>query len=335
MVVLMLVIGNSVVVHGADRVLAITQSICCPVCLEDKTEDMYSLLPIFQCKGPDGRPLRHFVCSECIDTSDGMEEGRISVCPECRAPRIIDQRQPVALTLEQQALQARVAILLETLNGVSADLRFANLMNADLRGAHLRGADLTNADLAGANLTNADLTRADLDYADLSYADLGGVNLTNAGLSFADLKGADLTNANLEEARLVMANLEEVNLTRADLRFSDLRSANLTRVDLRFSDLRSANLTNADLTGVDLSFTNLKSVNLTNADLTNAYLIGANLILTNLTGTDLSRVANLEGVRFIRPVGLSSESRAYAIAHGAIVEDSGLSNNSLKDLCQS
>ncbi len=252
---LVLVIGNSVVIHASENVLATVQEIECPVCLEKKTRKEYSLLPIFQCRGQDGEPFRHFVCSKCIETSDGMREGRISVCPECKAPRIS------LLTPEQQPLQARVATLLETLNGVSADLRGADLICANLRNAILIGANLIDAllheaDLRGANLTNADLRGANLIIADLTNANLMGVNLTNAGLV-----GADLTNANL------------------------------------------------------------MGVNLTNVSLIGAHLHGANLTQANLTGTNLSKVADLEGARFIRTRGLSPENRAYAIAHGAIVED--------------
>ena len=231
---LMLVIGNSVVVHASENVLATVQLIHCPVCFEDKTKNDYSSLPIFQCRGLDGEPFRHFVCSDCM----GRSGGRISVCPECRAPRIIDQHQPVVLAPEQQqALQEHAAaILFEIFNGIGVDLSnanliFANLTFANLRGANLRGANLTNADLRGASLISVDLTNSDL--------------------------------------------------------------------------------TNADLTSADLI----------NADLTNANLTNANLTLANLTGTDLSRVADLEGARFIRIRGLSPENRAYAIAHGAIVED--------------
>ena len=46
-----------------------------------------------------------------------------------------------------------------------ANLRGANLQYADLRGANLRDADLRDADLRGANLEGADLRDADLDYS--------------------------------------------------------------------------------------------------------------------------------------------------------------------------
>ena len=51
-----------------------------------------------------------------------------------------------------------------------ANLRGADLSNADLSYANLRGADLSNADLSYANLRGADLSNADLSYANLSGA---------------------------------------------------------------------------------------------------------------------------------------------------------------------
>ncbi|EHO6665114.1 pentapeptide repeat-containing protein [Salmonella enterica] len=82
-------------------------------------------------------------------------------------------------------------------SGSSADLRGANLFDADLRGADLRGAnlfdaDLRGADLRGANLFDADLCGADLRGANLFDADLCGADLRGANLFDADLCGADL-----------------------------------------------------------------------------------------------------------------------------------------------
>src|SRR5512137_489315 len=51
---------------------------------------------------------------------------------------------------------------------------------ADLRGADLRDADLCGADLRGADLRDADLCGADLCGADLRGADLCGANLCGA-----------------------------------------------------------------------------------------------------------------------------------------------------------
>ena len=76
--------------------------------------------------------------------------------------------------------------------GERADLRYANLRNANLSYANLRYADLRNANLSYANLIYADLRYANLSYADLRYADLSYADLRYADLSNADLRYADL-----------------------------------------------------------------------------------------------------------------------------------------------
>ncbi|EAQ3579489.1 pentapeptide repeat-containing protein [Salmonella enterica subsp. enterica serovar Muenster] len=88
--------------------------------------------------------------------------------------------------------------------------------------ANLRGADLRDADLCGANLCDADLCGANLCGADLCGANLCG----------ADLCGADLCGANLRDANLCGANLRDANLCGANLCGADLRGADLP--DLTF-----------------------------------------------------------------------------------------------------
>ncbi|EBI1058472.1 pentapeptide repeat-containing protein [Salmonella enterica] len=112
-------------------------------------------------------------------------------------------------------------------SGSSADLRDANLFDANLCGANLR-----DANLCGANLCDADLRDANL-----CGADLCGANLFDANLCGADLRGADLCGANLFDADLRGANLFDANLRGADLRGADLCGANLFDADLRGADL--------------------------------------------------------------------------------------------------
>ncbi|EJN3665601.1 pentapeptide repeat-containing protein [Salmonella enterica] len=107
-------------------------------------------------------------------------------------------------------------------SGSSADLRDANLFDANLCGANLR-----DANLCGANLCDADLRDANL-----CGADLCGANLFDANLCGADLRGADLCGANLFDANLCGADLRGANLFDANLRGADLRGANLCDADL-------------------------------------------------------------------------------------------------------
>ena len=86
---------------------------------------------------------------------------------------------------EIEILQRHAKWLQNEEGGEKANLRGANLWDADLRGANLRGANLWGADLRGANLWGANLWGADLRGANLWDADLRGANLWDA-----DLRGA-------------------------------------------------------------------------------------------------------------------------------------------------
>jgi uncharacterized protein YjbI with pentapeptide repeats len=86
------------------------------------------------------------------------------------------------------------------------DLRNADLLEADLRGAYLRKADfrkadLRQADLRGAYLRKADLRKAHLWRADLREADLQGAYFRKAKLWGADLRQADLRGASFLNAK--------------------------------------------------------------------------------------------------------------------------------------
>jgi hypothetical protein len=83
----------------------------------------------------------------------------------------------------------------------------------DLLGADLRGANLREANLGGADLRGADLSRANLGGADLRGADLSGTNLREVNLHWADL-----ISANLSMAYLGRTDLSLVDLSGADLR---------------------------------------------------------------------------------------------------------------------
>ena len=79
------------------------------------------------------------------------------------------------------------------------------LTGADLRGANLTEANFRSASLSAANLDGANLQRAYLGSAFMLNASLRGTDLTEADLSNANLLGADLT-----DARLYGANLDGV-----------------------------------------------------------------------------------------------------------------------------
>lgn len=201
---------------------------------------------------------------------------RVSPWP---APASLQQAtQPgPAIPLPTQDVSAAVTVLArrpkrETLHPV--DLRRTNLAGIELP----QGSSLARADLRAANLTEAQLGGVDLHEANLTSSDL-----TRANLRFADLHGARLPGAVLVEANLSRANLGRANLTGADLRGADLYragagararfdgailvEANLVRTNLEGASMRAANLSGARLTNARLDSTVMSDADLTRAEI--------------------------------------------------------------------
>ncbi|MGK7916614.1 MAG: pentapeptide repeat-containing protein [Prochloraceae cyanobacterium] len=192
----------------------------------------------------------------------------------------------------------------EIVNQVAVEKK---LSGADLRGANMTQANLSGVDLRGANLSRADLSRADLSgvnltRADLSWTNLRGTNLSKANLSGAILDKADLRQAQINQETIIDDKWHQVwkivnqvaivrNLSGVDLSGANLRNANLSQANLSQIDLRKANLTEANLSGANLREANLTETNLSGADLS-----GANLSKANLSGAILDK-ANLKQVR--------------------------------------
>ncbi|HAA7579551.1 TPA_asm: hypothetical protein GHC76_14625 [Listeria monocytogenes] len=98
--------------------------------------------------------------------------------------------------------------------GERANLRGANLSYADLSCANLRGANLRGANLSYADLSCANLRVANLSYADLSCANLRGANLNGADLSGANLSYADLNWINWRDVVSLTVIAVQINTTR-------------------------------------------------------------------------------------------------------------------------
>ena len=115
----------------------------------------------------------------------------------------IDLAYKVLEKANLNGLDLRFADLSDTiLNG--ADLGKAKLFAADFSGGvALIGANLEGADLRYANLQNADLSRANLNYATLD-----GANLCNAILHDANLEGVATKNTQFTDALLSGVQLE-------------------------------------------------------------------------------------------------------------------------------
>ena len=163
-----------------------------------------------------------------------------------------------------------------------------DLKGADLRGAQLLDADLSrtmfhHAHLSNVNFANTDLTDSFLSYADLSGAEFHEVNfartrLSSANLSGAMLQGADLSRINFHNAKLVGTNLLRANLSGAI--FQDARATNAW--------FERADLSDAGFQGADLSGAHLARADLSGARFWDADLDGANFADANLSGAEFS-----------------------------------------------
>ncbi|MFA5753633.1 MAG: pentapeptide repeat-containing protein [Bacteroidales bacterium] len=100
----------------------------------------------------------------------------------------IKNRFTGSIILESEKTTWKEAVEEAKANGIS-------MREANLRGADLCEADLREADLRGADLRGAGLCEANLRGADLYGANLYGANLREANLYGANLRGAELCNA--------------------------------------------------------------------------------------------------------------------------------------------
>lgn len=139
-----------------------------------------------------------------------------------------------------------------------ANLQQIRVRRDGLETPELSGASLAHTDLVGVDLRNKTLFGTDFSYAQMSEADLRGAVLAQARFIGTDLSGALLKGAVLRGGNLRGANLKVADLTRADLSphsASPHLPHEVQRTVLTDADLTGAKLKGADLTGVDLTNT--------------------------------------------------------------------------------
>lgn len=158
-------------------------------------------------------------------------------------------------------------------------------------------------ELSGANLREANLREADLDHANLEDADLYGADLSYALLGFANLIAADLSHALLGSADLSKADLSYADLSGADLSHAIFRDANLSNTNINL-----ANFNGTILSGANLSETLLFLAHFNGTDLSRANLYGAECYRTTFANVDLSNVKGLPTVRHRSPSTLGVDT---------------------------
>ena len=132
-------------------------------------------------------------------------------------------------------------------------------------------------DWSGCNLYGKVLPDIDYRYANLSNANLKGAIFSGKDLSNADFSGAFLKYAEIDNANLTNADLSNVNIIRGWVRGSDLSNANLSEAHLRNTDLSYSNLTNVNFQGATLTYSILAGTDLKDANLDGAGTWATNL----------------------------------------------------------
>ncbi len=127
---------------------------------------------------------------------------------------------------------------------MAIDYRF-DLSNCDLHGAELRNANLSNANFSkcymyDVNLFNANLSGAEFNETDLTLAGLYKANLTNAKFNKAGLHHVNLIQANLSNARIISTGLTSAYLYRANMNQATIEYSNLNDSDFESVDIRDA-----------------------------------------------------------------------------------------------
>lgn len=111
-----------------------------------------------------------------------------------------------------------------------------------------------------ANLRGAELADANLQYANLRRANLQYIDLYNANLQYTNLIEADLFEGYLMGGNFENANLHTANLKNAYLMGANLQNAVLSNASLRYANLQGADLKNVLFDGVDFHGTNIFNI---------------------------------------------------------------------------
>lgn len=128
-----------------------------------------------------------------------------------------------------------------------AQLGQANLQGVDFTGANLSEVKFRGANLQGAIFKDAQLDQTDFSSANLAYADLQGASLKNVDWTDVNLKGADLRNAasmSLDEMQnwLDLATLDDTQIARIRLSTLAKKQEETTQYGGHYRSSNSINL---------------------------------------------------------------------------------------------
>ncbi len=187
-------------------------------------------------------------------------------------PKLYAHHMDFAMTL----LQNQDVTKFNSLRDTTHFLTF-NLSQRDFSGLDLRFVNLVGAQLTAADFSNAELEGADFRLAEMPRVNMSNAEVTRTAFNEAILSSAILTGIHGEETHFEKAVLVDVSLTRLDnLRFANFAGADFAQANLFDSRFFDANLDGADFTlvsavGSDFAVVqSMNDVNLTGANLTGA-----------------------------------------------------------------
>lgn len=224
----------------------------------------------------------------------------------------------------------------ENQGGVILDhfnLRYANMVQVDLRHGFLRHTIMDHSDLRKANLS-----ACKLDQARLLHARLEDAIATKASGIRSDFSGAVMTKIDLSEsvfsqsnfigADLSQANIAQSDFSRCDLSCSSMDFMNATRTDFNMAIICKATLNKARLSHANLYLSHLAESHFWQADLTHATLILASATNSDFSGANLTH-ANLSHATLNHAV-LDDADMSHAIFGYARLNHASLVNGRLR-----
>jgi len=213
---------------------------------------------------------------ELATASTAMKDGRPLEISDYFAfhfmPKLYAHHMDYAMTILKNEDVAKFNSLRNTTHFLTFNLSQRDFSGLDLKFVNLVGAQLTAADFSNAKLEGADFRLAEMPRVNLTKAEV-----TRTAFNEAILSSAIMTGIHGEETYFEKAVLVDASLTRLeDLRFADFSNAELGQANLFDSRFFDASFDNADFTlvsAVGSDFAVVKSmndVNLTGANLTGA-----------------------------------------------------------------
>ena len=152
----------------------------------------------------------------------------------------------------------------------------------DLSGSNLENSVFDSVKIHGADLTNSNMRFAELMEMDMRFVEISGVDFTNSNLSHSDFSGHDLRRTFFKNSDLSFANFQDIRASGESFEGSFFYSSDFSRSIIRDSQFSNMNFTNTIFENAILDDSDFTNSDLSNADFTSASLKNVNFENTNL-----------------------------------------------------